>query len=378
MSARILHRYLFREIAVVFAGAVFVLSFVALMPEMIKIAEKVLAFGISGGGLLQVVTYLMPPILLFVVPASFLLAVLVAFSRLSSDSEMIAIRAGGLSLWQLTPPVIALGLIASLGTGVMSGWGEPWGRHSLKMFIFDLGRTKAAGLLRERTFNDDFFGKVIYADSVVAKEGLLRNVFLADESDPKQSYAIQARIGRVYTDPEVRAIVVHLEDGSVDHLGQEPGAPVSRLYFQKLDININPEASIHTPGKDPYEMFPGELYATLKTKGKSATGREWMAFHKKFAYPVCALLIGIIGMALGINDPRHGKNSGYAFGLVAMLFYYLLVRIGDATGEKRVVDPAIAAWAPNAIFAFLGVWLLWEKANERETFVERLWSRVTR
>ena len=372
-----IHRYLFREIAVPFLLGTFVLSFVALMPSMIKIAEKILAFGISAGGLLQVIAYLMPPILLFVIPASFLMGVLVAFGRLSADSEMIAIRAGGISLWQLLPPVLALGMLASLGTGVMSAYGEAWGRHSLKLFIFNLGKEKAAGLLTARTFNDDFFGKVIYADSVEAKQGVLNNVFLADESDPKQSYAIQARIGRVYTDPNLQAIIVHLEDGSVDHLGDEPGSPVSRLYFKKLDVNINPESSLHAPGTDPYDMYPGQLYALLKTKGKDASGREWMAFHKKFAYPVCALLIGIIGMALGISDPRHGKGRGYVYGLVAMLFYYLLVRLGDATGEKMVVNPILAVWTPNIIFAILGGWLLTARAREEETFLERIWHKVS-
>lgn len=378
-----LHRYILKEIGFPFLGSVFVLSFVALMPQMLRIAEKVLAFGITLGGVMQVIAYVLPTVLLFVVPASFLLAVLVSFGRLSADSEMIAIKAAGISLWQLLPPVLVLGLGASLVTGFMSSFGEPWGRHELKMFIFRLGEEKAAGLLRERAFNDNFFGKVVYADSVIAKQGVLQNVFVADETDPQNSYAIMARIGRVYSDRDQHAIVVHLENGSVDHFTTEPepgsqnAGSVSRLYFDKLDININPDTSLHTPGKDPYDMYPGELYAHLTAPGHQATGREWMAFHKKFAYPISALLIGVIGMALGISDPRHGKGKGYALGLVAMILYYLLVRMGDATGEKGTVPAWIAAWAPNLVFASAGLWLLWARANEHETFLERIWSKVT-
>ncbi|HVO29330.1 MAG TPA: LptF/LptG family permease, partial [bacterium] len=210
-----------------------------------------------------------------------------------------------------------------------------------------------------------------------AKQSTLQNVFLADESNPDQAYAIMAHTGHVYSDPETRAIIVHLEDGSVDHFG-ETGGSTSRLYFDKLDININPDSSLRTPGKDPYEMFPDELYANLKKKGKDATGREWMAFHKKFSYPVIALLIGVIGMALGISDPRHGKGKGYALGLISMLLYYLLVRIGDATGEKGTVPAWIAAWTPDLVFASIGAWLLLARASERDTWIERAWAKVSK
>ena len=86
--------------------------------------------------------------------------------------------------------------------------------------------------------------------------------------------------------------------------------------------------------------------------------------------------VRLIGMALGINDPRHGKSRGYGYGLVALLLYYLLVRIGDATGEKGTVSPEIAAWTPNVVFAALGIWLFMSRAAEKDTFIERLWARI--
>src|SRR5439155_686014 len=91
--SRILFRYVLKEMAVPFFAGTCVLCFVALMPQVVWMAEKVLALGIGFGQLGQLIVYLLPPILLFVVPASSLLGVLVAFGRLSADSEMIAMRA---------------------------------------------------------------------------------------------------------------------------------------------------------------------------------------------------------------------------------------------------------------------------------------------
>jgi lipopolysaccharide export system permease protein len=371
---RILFRYVLREMAVPFFAGTFVLCFVALMPQVVKMAEKVLALGIGFGQLGQLIGYLLPPILLFVVPASFLLGVLVAFGRLSADSEMIAMRAGGVSLWQLLPSVLVLGLIASAITGVMSAYGDPWGRQRLQLFLYDLGRTKVVGAVRERTFNE-VFGRVIYADAVVPEESKLLNVFVADESNPKQAFAVTAKSGTILADPLHTSIILRLENGTADHITDTAG-PLTRLTFDRLDLNLLPETTVNQPGKDPYEMFPIELYHHLKEQGPQASGRDWMAFHKKFSYPISAILMGIVGMALGISDPRHGKSRGYSLGLSAMLVYYLLVRIGDATGERGVVDPWIAAWLPNLVFLFAGGWLFIARAREGHTWFERLWSRV--
>ena len=374
---RVIGRYVFREIATPFVLGTFILSFVALMPQVLKLAEKVLAFGIDFYGFGLLITYLLPPVLLFVVPAAFLLGVLVAFGRLSADSEIIAMRAGGVSLWQLLPPVLMLGIFASLFTAAMSSYGEPWGRSRIKSFIFELGETKAAGLVRERTFNDDFFGLVIYADAVAPQESRLSNVFLADERDPKKRFVVHAKEGLVIADPESRSIVLRLVDGTVDHIGAAE-APVTRVTFEKMDYNILPETTVQLPGKDPYEMYPQELYGFLLSKGDDASGREWMAFHKKFAYPISALLMGLLGVALGISDPRHGKGRGYLYGLVAMVLYYLLVRFGDGFGERSVIPPVVAAWLPNVVFLIATVWLLRAQASEEPTFVETIAARFSR
>ncbi len=375
MSAtRILGRYVLREIAAPFLLGMFVLSFVALMPQLVKLAEKVLAFGISVTGVLWLVLYLLPPILLFVIPSAFLLGVLVAFGRLSADSEMIAMRAGGVSLWQLLPPVLTIGVLASVATAALTSFGEPWGRRSLTTFVFEQGRNKAAAALRAQTFNDDFFGLTVYAQAVSAEESRLDGVFLAGENVPSRPFAAQAREGQVVADVASRSIVLRLLDGTLD-LVSEPSGPVTRLSFDRMDYNLLPQTTVSKEGHDPYEMDPFELKAHLVAKGKKARGREWMAFHKKFSYPVSALLMGLVGMALGITDPRHGKGRGYTLGLAAMLFYYLLVRIGDATGERGVLAPWIAAWMPNAVFLLGGVWLFLAAARERPTVVERLWAR---
>lgn len=373
---RVLGRYVFKEIATPFVLGTFILSFVALMPQVLKLAEQVLAFGVDLYGFLLLLTYLLPPVLLFVVPAAFLLSVLVAFGRMSADSEIIAIRAGGVSLWQLLPPVLMLGLLASVATAAMSSFGEPWGRSSVTSFIFKLGETKAAGLVRERTFNDDFFGLVVYADAVNPKESRLSNVFLADQRDPKQRYAVNAREGLVIADPETRSIVLRLVDGTVDHLGVA-GAPVTRVTFSRMDYNVLPDTT-KPAGKDPYEMYPLELYGYLVAKGEKAKGREWMAFHKKFAYPVSALLMGILGMALGISDPRHGKGRGYLYGLGAMILYYLLVRFGDSFGEQKIIAPLLAAWLPNVVFFAIGMGLFIAQAREQPTILEKLSARFGR
>jgi lipopolysaccharide export system permease protein len=305
--------------------------------------------------------------------------VLVAFGRLSADSEIIAMRAGGVSLWQLLPPVLMLGIFASLLTAAMSSYGEPWGKAQITRFLFKLGETKAAGLVQPRVINRDFFGLVIYADEVHAQESRLEGVFLARD-DEKEPFTVHAREGLVVADPEQRLIVLRLLDGTMDRLQSADGS-VTRMTFAKMDFNVMPETTVQVKGKDPSEMYPDELYQELISKEKYSA-KDWIAFHKKFAYPVGALLMGIVGMALGISDPRHGKGRGYLYGLGVMVLYYVLVRLGDSLGSRKVETelartwlPVAAAWMPNVVFFFLGIVLFRAQAREEDHFVDKLLAR---
>src|SRR5262249_26098449 len=147
---KILHRYIFREVVTPFLLGLGIFTFVLLIARLLKLIELVVNRGLPATQILELLGYLMPAFLEVTVPMAMLLAILIAFGRLSADSEMIALRSSGMSLYQLLPPITAFVVFATILTGLLSFNARPWGNRSLKTALFDIARTRAVAGLRAR------------------------------------------------------------------------------------------------------------------------------------------------------------------------------------------------------------------------------------
>ena len=141
---KVLHRYIFREILVPFAFGLSVFTGILLIARLLRLIELVVTRGVPALNILRLLGYIMPAFLEVTVPMAMLLSILVAFGRLSADSEMIAMRSSGLSLYQLVRPVAIFVVLATLATAALSIWARPWGNRALKSALFDIARTRAS------------------------------------------------------------------------------------------------------------------------------------------------------------------------------------------------------------------------------------------
>jgi len=102
---------------------------------------------------MRLFAYIMPAFLEVTVPMAMLLAILIAFGRLSADSEMVALRSSGLSLYQLMPPVVIFVALATSATAGIALYARPWGNRSLKTALYDMARTRASAGLKPAVFS---------------------------------------------------------------------------------------------------------------------------------------------------------------------------------------------------------------------------------
>src|SRR6266498_3611199 len=108
---KIIHFYLFREIAAPFLLGFAVFTFVLLMGKLLKLAELVITKGVPFSDMLRLVTYMLPSFCVITIPMSFLLAVLLAFGRLSADCEITAMKASRIGIYGLLPPVLVFAFL---------------------------------------------------------------------------------------------------------------------------------------------------------------------------------------------------------------------------------------------------------------------------
>src|SRR5574340_130436 len=175
-----LNRYILKEIAIPFSMVLFVLTFVLLMGKILQLMDMMVNKGVGFPDIARLVLYLSPSFLVFTMPVSLLIAILMGLGRLSGDNEITVLKASGISLYRLSHPVAMLTLVALVLTTVIGFSLVPYGNFATKNLLFKLASQKASLGIREKVFNDDFRGILLYAEKIPASGDFMEGVFVYD------------------------------------------------------------------------------------------------------------------------------------------------------------------------------------------------------
>ncbi|MBW2029490.1 MAG: LPS export ABC transporter permease LptF [Deltaproteobacteria bacterium] len=377
-----LHKYIFKEIWPTFFTCLVVFVFIVLAARMMNILEWVLNRGVNPVLVLKMILYLLPRILLFALPAASLMAVFLAFLRLSGDNEILAIKSSGISLYQMLPPVLVLSLVVFLVAVFMGVLGAPWGNRSFKDLVFKIAQSKADLGLKERVFCEPFDKITFYINSLSPKDGMMKDIFLVDRREKSATNTIVARKGRILLHPAARIITIRFREGTIFSVGEGFDA-VRTIGFDTYNINIGLDdimASISSRERSPDEMFVGELLGRMRKMSKGGTDYNEMviALMEKLAIPLAAFLMGIIGAPLGAQIQARGRFLGIIISLIIFFLYYICLAGVRSIGESGTLPPQLGPWIPVAFLLFSCGYLLHRAANERPFAVlERITLRIT-
>jgi lipopolysaccharide export system permease protein len=374
---KIVHRYIFREILTPFLFGLSVFTFVLLIARLLKLIELVVNRGVPLISILRLFTYIMPGFLEVTVPMAMLLAILVAFGRLSADSEIVALRSSGLSLYQLVTPVAVFVALATVTTGWISIVARPWGNRSLKSALFDIARTRASAGIKPQVFNDDFAGLVIYAEGIDPTTDRLHHVLISDEREGAQHNKIFAREATMVSDPGSQTVTLRLRDGFIHTTDSHDGAQY-QTDFQSYDVNLDLRqalAGAQQGDQDPKVMTLHQLRRAIAGKRAKglAVGEELVEYHRKFSIPFACIVFGLVAVPLGVQPVRGAKSRGFAVSLVMIFAYYVLLSAGQGMAEQELVPAIAGLWLPNLVFIAVGTYLFSQAAKERTVLqLERL------
>lgn len=412
-----LTKYILLELTGPFFLGLLIFTFVLLMGKVLDLIELVIKKGVNLGTVFSLLIYIMPSFLVLTIPMAVLVATLTAFGRLSTDSEITAMKASGISLYTLFIPVVFFAVFATFLTFFFYAKALPWGNQNFRVTLYELARTKASIGLKEHIFNNTFPGLIIYIDEISDADSSFEGVMISDSRDQKNPQTIFARKGRLISDEEALRVILRLEDGTI-HPKQVLPPPKSLKYqtvaFPTLDILLSLQEENGQPGKiniprTEREMHITELYAqyvTLRqqntTSGNSNpentpekenfSSQEpgilkyllimrhffWESFflldrvsssylvelHKRFSIPLACLVFGLIGTPLGIQTQRAGKSGGYAISVALLMIYYIFITAGESLGDDGRLPVFLAVWTPNILLGGLGILLLIRVARQ--------------
>jgi len=365
-----LRRYVFREVLSLLMLGLVLTTFVLATVQMIELVDLVFAKGVAATRVLTVFGYMIPSYLELTLPMALLLSIVTAFARLARDSEVLAMRAAGLSLAQLARPLILVAALGTFASFALAAWTSPWANRKLESAVSDMARTRITAALTPGVFSPWIEDIVVYVGQIDRRSGDVQQVMLADERDPRVPRTIFATSGRLTTDDEARTARFRLNDGTI--LANYPNPrSYDRTDFEVFDLNV----SVGTEHVEAHSSFMEEprrmSWQTLIEAGREVTDatklqeRE-IEIQRRLAVPFACMLLPWIGVPLAVQQSRSVRSRGMVIGLVVILSYYFLITAGVTLVRQHVVPTPVGLWMPDVALAITG-WLAFRRAGGEQS-----------
>ena len=364
-----LYRYIINEIWPTFLASLFVFIFIMVAARMLSITELIVTRGVRVTQVIGMVAYLLPDILTFALPAVTLMSVVVAFLRLSVDSEIIALKSSGISLYQMLPPVVGFSFLVFFIGLAISIFAAPWGNRAFKDLIFKIAESKADIGIKERVFCEPFDNLVLYVNNFSRRERVLKDVFVVDRRDKDVTNTIVAEEGRIMMRPDERIITIYFVKGTIFVVDKNLSA-ARTIKFNTYGLNIGLKdvmANLASRRKAPHELSMGSLIEQLKTvpKGEMRYNRMMRELLEKGSIPLAVLFMGIIGVALGAQIRARGRSAGIGVSLAVFSAYYICLMVMRSICSSGGLSPVIGVWIPDVFLIISMIYFLRRASNER-------------
>ena len=355
--------YIIKEILPSFLVNLLVFTFILLMAKVLQLTELIVVRGVKTTTILNLLWLSLPFFLSMTIPMSTLLAVLMAFLRMSGDNEITVLKSAGVGLYQLIPPVLLFSLWTYLLTSYLTLSLVPAANWSFRLEVLNLAKARADVGIKERVFNADFKNMVIFVNHVSIGSDMLEDIFIQDERDPEVASVIVASRGRIATDPDAGVLVFQLLDGVIDRIYKDYESS-DTIHFQRYELKMNLEGELGNPKllrRNQSEMTNDELWQEVDRLHEIHHKHYevyLMDAHKRFSLPVACLVLGLVAVPLGVAFRGRGRNWGLTMGLVVFLIYYVLLSAGWSFGESEIIPPALAMWLPNIVIGIAAIYMI--------------------
>jgi lipopolysaccharide export system permease protein len=300
----------------------------------------------KGADLIDIVkifVYLQPSILLLSLPMSILIAIFLAYGRMSTDNEIVVLKSSGMSFWGISKAAITLSISCCLVLLFISLYLLPRSMHYFKLTLHETIIKKASMTFEAETFSDVFKGTMIFVKDIPSKD-VLRGIFVYRDADnPVDApVVIVAEKGVVSSSPEEGIINIGMNNGLI-HAYKENSS--SEVVFSEYDFVLT--SGIETMKK----IKPSEIKTIDLWKGRKENISWAIELHKRFSLPFVCLIFGILGPALSSKIGKIGRLGGFSLSLSILILYYMLLIMGEGLAKSGEISPFLSAWIPNIFFS---------------------------
>jgi LPS export ABC transporter permease LptF/LPS export ABC transporter permease LptG len=368
----LLSRSIFREVSksALFGAVLF--TFVLFLQRAGKLFAILVRSSAPPATVAQLFALAIPFTLTFTVPLGVLVGVLLALSRMSSDGEIVAMRACGVPSSKVIAPVLGFATLAMLVTASASLWFTPYATWRTYKVLNQLVAAELTSEVQQQVFDEGFPNRVIYISDVIpGAVARWRNVFIADTTPTEEQKKTDHDRGEGPTvtvaahaiavpDVARNQIQLTLEDGATYDVGKDPVdyyATAAPTGAQVLEATK--PSDVHAKGYTEIDTIP--LYRLAykdKKLDRDCVLQARIELHQRLALPPACFLLALIGIPLGISSSKGGKSPAFVFTVALAFIYWMGLIAAQGLAKQQALPVGIAMWIPNAIFAVVGLFLL--------------------
>lgn len=364
----LLYSYIVTEILAPFFASVLIINGIFFLAKLIPFLNVVLELGVGGRDFVRLFSYLFPNMLLYSLPMASMMGVIIAFTRLANDSEILAFKACGVSSGRMFLPVILVALSTSMLTGYVAVKLIPSGEQALKKIMFQLVKDKVGKTMSDNQFSENMGSFVAYVEDVDRDTGKWSGVYVADMRYDGVPVVTIAQSGYLKADSESLTLSLIFNNGSLHRVHNEDSQTITFSRYE-LDIPLNSPAMGSSGKKSAGRkgMTMGELQENSKKLGvESKEGRDLLIeFHRRLVLPVGCFILTLLGLPLGLSAGTGKRAVGVPFGLLFFVLYYVTYSYAKVLAEEQVLPVLYAMWMPNLLFLVITVLFLQRAAHDK-------------
>lgn len=372
----IMDRYLTRELLPTFLFGVGAFASIGVtIDAMFELVRKIVESGLPIGIAVQVFVLRLPEFIVLAFPMSTLLATLMTYSRLSSESELIALRGCGVSVYRMVLTAVMLSLVVTGMTFVFNEHLAPASKFQASQILDKALKSEQPSIVKQQNIFYPEYQKVKQEDG--GKKKILNRLFYADEFDGKQMKGLTI----IDRSTEGLSQIIVSESGEWNpsqnlwdfyngtiYLVAPDRSYRNILRFEHQQVKLPRTAlDLAQKSRDYGEMNIAQSLEQLEIErlgGDEPKIRKLeVRIQQKIALPFVCVVFGLVGAAMGTIPQRTGRGTSFGISVIVIFTYYILYFITGALAQAGIFSTFVGAWLPNFLGLGIGTFLLMRVAQ---------------
>ncbi len=371
LSFSIMDRYLIGELLppFLFAFGAFA-SLVFTVDNLYELMRKVVEAGLPLGIAVKVFVLKLPRVIVFVFPMSTLLATLMTYSRLSSESELIALRGCGVSVYRMVFTAVIMSFMVAGITFIVSEKIAPAATYEASVTLDKALKSDKPVIVKQNNIFYPEYRQVQQEDG--SKNKILSRLFYADEFDGEQMKGLtivdrsQEGLNQIVVAETAQwnpgDNIWDFYNGTIYLVSPDRSyRNILRFEHQQLRLPRTP-LTLANKSRDYDEMNIAQASQQLELERIAGNEKKIrklkVRIQQKLAFPFACVICGLVGASVGTIPQRTGRAASFGVSLLVIFTYYIVLVISRTLGDTGVLSPFVAGWFPNFIGLGAGLFLL--------------------